>query len=121
MRLEHLLSGARTPEEVAGAAGAEAKVPKGQGAPERCRNDTKDVRPCRYYSRGLLLFGGLAQLARAPALQAGGQRFESVILHTEKSTLTYWNVEKQRANQNKAGRGNALPKAEPQKNQDEFK
>ena len=28
-------------------------------------------------------FGGLAQLARAPALQAGGQRFESVILHTK--------------------------------------
>ena len=28
-----------------------------------------------------LLDGGLAQLARAPALQAGGQRFESVILH----------------------------------------
>ena len=27
------------------------------------------------------LNGGLAQLARAPALQAGGQRFESVILH----------------------------------------
>ena len=27
-------------------------------------------------------FGGLAQLARAPALQAGGQRFESVILHS---------------------------------------
>ena len=26
-------------------------------------------------------FGGLAQLARAPALHAGGQRFESVILH----------------------------------------
>ena len=26
--------------------------------------------------------GGLAQLARAPALQAGGRRFESVILHT---------------------------------------
>ena len=25
--------------------------------------------------------GGLAQLARAPALQAGGQRFDSVILH----------------------------------------
>ena len=30
-----------------------------------------------------LLSGGLAQLARAPALQAGGQRFESVILHEE--------------------------------------
>ena len=29
-----------------------------------------------------ILQGGLAQLARAPALQAGGQRFESVILHT---------------------------------------
>ena len=27
------------------------------------------------------LIGGLAQLARAPALHAGGQRFESVILH----------------------------------------
>jgi hypothetical protein len=27
------------------------------------------------------LAGGLAQLARAPALHAGGQRFESVILH----------------------------------------
>ena len=29
-----------------------------------------------------LFNGGLAQLARAPALQAGGQRFESVILHS---------------------------------------
>jgi hypothetical protein len=27
--------------------------------------------------------GGLAQLARAPALQAGGHRFESDILHGE--------------------------------------
>ena len=35
---------------------------------------------------GLGLLGGLAQLARAPALQAGGQRFESVILHF--STVT---------------------------------
>ena len=36
--------------------------------------------------------GGLAQLARAPALQAGGQRFESVILHHPlkgKRSLTY--------------------------------
>ena len=30
--------------------------------------------------------GGLAQLARAPALQAGGQRFESVILHIGRET-----------------------------------
>ena len=29
--------------------------------------------------------GGLAQLARAPALHAGGQRFESVILHLSAS------------------------------------
>ena len=29
------------------------------------------------------ILGGLAQLARAPALHAGGQRFESVILHQE--------------------------------------
>ena len=32
-------------------------------------------------SRLISRLGGLAQLARAPALQAGGQRFESVILH----------------------------------------
>jgi hypothetical protein len=32
--------------------------------------------------------GGLAQLARAPALHAGGQRFESVILH-ETQEKTY--------------------------------
>ena len=32
--------------------------------------------------------GGLAQLARAPALHAGGQRFESVILHNKRS-MTY--------------------------------
>ena len=32
----------------------------------------------------LKFFGGLAQLARAPALHAGGQRFESVILHITK-------------------------------------
>ena len=51
----------------------------------------------------VLLLGGLAQLARAPALQAGGQRFESVILHSvttlpgvsdkKRSTLTYWKQE----------------------------
>ena len=31
----------------------------------------------------VIQIGGLAQLARAPALQAGGQRFESVILHSK--------------------------------------
>ena len=34
-----------------------------------------------------LLWGGLAQLARAPALQAGGQRFESVILHVGENRM----------------------------------
>ena len=29
----------------------------------------------------ILQFGALAQLARAPALQAGGQEFESLMLH----------------------------------------
>ena len=33
------------------------------------------------------MFGGLAQLASAPALQAVGQRFESVILHLIKWTV----------------------------------
>ena len=33
--------------------------------------------------------GGLAQLARAPALQAGGQRFESVILHLSVGILVF--------------------------------
>ena len=37
--------------------------------------------PSSLYFSYLTFFGGLAQLARAPALQAGGQRFESVILH----------------------------------------
>ena len=36
-----------------------------------------------------LLKGGLAQLARAPALQAGGQRFESVILHLKAKYKNY--------------------------------
>ena len=36
--------------------------------------------------------GGLAQLARAPALQAGGQRFESVILHCLKEKGTVYSL-----------------------------
>ena len=31
-------------------------------------------------------YGELAQLARAPALHAGGQRFESVILHVKEKS-----------------------------------
>ncbi len=39
------------------------------------------VKSCRLSIFNSQLSGGLAQLARAPALQAGGQRFDSVILH----------------------------------------
>ena len=39
------------------------------------------LEPFRLLVLRTLFYGGLAQLARAPALQAGGQRFESVILH----------------------------------------
>ena len=45
--------------------------------------------------------GGLAQLARAPALHAGGHRFDSDILHNflmyikNKSSLTYWKYQVQ--------------------------
>jgi hypothetical protein len=35
----------------------------------------------RVHAGPLIVYGGLAQLARAPALHAGGQRFDSVILH----------------------------------------
>ena len=41
------------------------------------------------HSQLISRFGGLAQLARAPALQAGGQRFESVILHQVNNLLGY--------------------------------
>ena len=39
-----------------------------------------------------LSYGGLAQLARAPALQAGGQRFESVILHSPFFGETFFDI-----------------------------
>ena len=79
MRLEHLLSGG---------------VPCGSAFPLWLRPLVRggDILPAvRAIWRGaraswrsallLVCSGGLAQLARAPALQAGGQRFESVILH----------------------------------------
>ena len=34
-----------------------------------------------------LIFGGLAQLARAPDLHSGGQGFESLILHVGKDYI----------------------------------
>jgi hypothetical protein len=50
-------------------------------------------------------YGGLAQLARAPALQAGGHRFDSDILHTPErparttggrsKTIALWRIAQQ--------------------------
>ena len=45
----------------------------------RCR--ISDIDQTSDIKNRQIVFGGLAQLARAPALHAGGQRFESVILH----------------------------------------
>jgi hypothetical protein len=42
--------------------------------------------------------GGLAQLARAPALQAGGHRFDSDILHGAKFEVQSLKFEVQRFN-----------------------
>ena len=47
------------------------------------RKKTRDADSVRLLFTSLL-HGGLAQLARAPALHAGGQRFESVILHPKR-------------------------------------
>ena len=44
-------------------------------------NEVETLKTFRTFQLSLCYHGGLAQLARAPALQAGGQRFESVILH----------------------------------------
>ena len=41
-------------------------------------------RACKDEFNGSKLLGGLAQLARAPALHAGGHRFDSDILHNKK-------------------------------------
>ena len=70
MRLEHLLSGDGTSCHV-------LYLTEAKGA-------LKSLGPGSVPLPLVCLFavyGGLAQLARAPALQAGGQRFESVILH----------------------------------------
>ena len=47
----------------------------------RTTEEANEVETFKTFQLSLCDHGGLAQLARAPALQAGGQRFESVILH----------------------------------------
>ena len=51
----------------------ERKQKENEKVPQSAHNSKFKIHNC--------LFGGLAQLARASALQAEGQRFESVILH----------------------------------------
>ena len=41
-------------------------------------------------NRRFVSYGDIAQLARAPALQAGGPGFESLCLHQRKSTMCTW-------------------------------
>ena len=48
-----------------------------KGAPEIYTSQEQSACP----TQALAKSGGLAQLARAPALQAGGHRFDSDILH----------------------------------------
>ena len=74
MRLEHLLSGADA--DCLGAVSRSGPKERSQRPSDR-KNGFWEY---DFLMAGLLK-GGLAQLARAPALQAGGQRFESVILH----------------------------------------
>ena len=53
---------------------------------ERCLQERRHdlyISAVKVYRRHCNDLGGIAQLARAPALQAGGQRFESVYLHLE--------------------------------------
>ena len=84
MRLEHLLSG----EVCIAFLRWQVKVPGFSAFGTHPLAGTSLLRRCLFFLREYLtpgamplLHGGLAQLARAPALQAGGQRFESVILH----------------------------------------
>ena len=90
MRLEHLLSGAIVP--------ALLRHPETE-APHALRPEVRRVARdgagtvsrvcCKLIAHPAVAgpHGGLAQLARAPALQAGGQRFESVILHKKREHI----------------------------------
>ena len=106
MRLEHLLSGAEeeadksprgrprhagpaiSPEGLDGKSweAIEKRGEQGTHGQESRAHQTPEIMKsaATHSGEGASLTphsGGLAQLARAPALQAGGQRFESVILH----------------------------------------
>ena len=45
-----------------------------------------------FYLLGIWFNGGLAQLARAPALHAGGHRFDSDILHNQFYTEKFFDI-----------------------------
>ena len=105
MRLEHLLSGARRrkagrwehredredrPQRAVLTTGASKKESLAKKNCDRLTSGSFEKK-CYRKCAGVLearknqdLYGGLAQLARAPALHAGGHRFESVILHEKR-------------------------------------
>ena len=56
-------------------------------SPKEIREELRNLKSEFYNLR--LKNGGLAQLARAPALHAGGQRFDSVILHWSERTKVH--------------------------------
>ena len=47
-----------------------------------------------YYLYIVILYGDVAQLARAPALQAGGQEFDSPYLHQNRFNIYLKHIEK---------------------------
>ena len=47
-----------------------------------------------YYLYIVILYGDVAQLARAPALQAGGQEFDSPYLHQARKKSSKQHIEK---------------------------
>ena len=91
MRLEHLLSGADRKRQ-------DDRLDRDRTP---AKNNEVIFRPLYcfaiYLKYNHTFDGGLAQLARAPALHAGGQRFESVILHIRRENVI---GERMRANHN---------------------
>ena len=63
---------------------ASYQIASNQNSKDEVKTTNDVISPCQKAQQSI---GGLAQLARAPALQAGGQRFESVILHLLKEII----------------------------------
>ena len=66
------------------ASGGDASPPSGPGRDDRCRPDSNGSAAG---ALGFACLGGCSSVGRAPALQAGGRRFEPGQLHKPKSLL----------------------------------